>query len=172
MANATPNGSTGRPIFDGGGQTLAWRTDVLLAERSAPAPDDRDGLARGRAALEAPALLRDAAAAAADAAMRALAVAALLDEALTAMNDRRSRPAAPTAALPRDSDRLSPREKEVLALVTAGHSNKAIAEALFISPNTVKTHVASLLNKLHAGTRVELAAIATACGLGDAMEAR
>ena len=48
----------------------------------------------------------------------------------------------------------------VLALVAEGRSNKAIAEALFVSPNTVKTHVASLLNKLHAESRVQLAAIA------------
>ena len=55
---------------------------------------------------------------------------------------------------------LSPREKEVLALVAAGHSNKAIASALFLSPNTVKTHVSSLLSKLQAETRVHLAVIA------------
>ena len=55
---------------------------------------------------------------------------------------------------------LSPREREVLALVAAGRSNKAIAEELFISPNTVKTHVASLLTKLQAGSRAHLAAIA------------
>jgi DNA-binding NarL/FixJ family response regulator len=60
---------------------------------------------------------------------------------------------------------LSPREREVLALVAVGRSNKAIAEALFVSPNTVKTHVASLLNKLHADSRVQLAAIATKQGL-------
>jgi DNA-binding CsgD family transcriptional regulator len=48
----------------------------------------------------------------------------------------------------------------VLALVAEGRSNKAIAEALYVSPNTVKTHVASLLHKLGAQTRVQLAAIA------------
>ncbi|HEX5499363.1 MAG TPA: response regulator transcription factor [Thermomicrobiales bacterium] len=135
-----------------------------------PAPADRDPAALRRAALDAQSVLRDAASAAADAATRALAVAALLDQALAALTDSAAAPA-PAAAQPAGSCLLSPREKEVLALVTAGHSNKAIAEALFISPNTVKTHVASLLNKLHAGTRVELAAIATAYGLrqGGAM---
>ncbi len=57
-------------------------------------------------------------------------------------------------------DVLTPREREVLALVAEGRSNKAIAEALFVSPNTIKTHVASLLHKLHADTRVQLAALA------------
>ena len=56
---------------------------------------------------------------------------------------------------------LSPREKEVLALVAAGHTNKTIADALYVSPNTIKTHVSSLLTKLHAGTRVQLAVIAS-----------
>ena len=53
----------------------------------------------------------------------------------------------------------------MLSLVAAGYTNKAIAEALFVSPNTVKTHVASLLNKLQADSRVQLAAIATSRGL-------
>jgi DNA-binding NarL/FixJ family response regulator len=56
---------------------------------------------------------------------------------------------------------LSPRERDVLALVAAGQTNKAIADALYVSPNTVKTHVSSLLHKLQADTRVQLAAIAT-----------
>jgi DNA-binding NarL/FixJ family response regulator len=57
--------------------------------------------------------------------------------------------------------RLSPREREVLALVAQGRTNKAIAEALFVSPNTVKTHVTSLLTKLDVDTRAQLAVIAT-----------
>jgi DNA-binding NarL/FixJ family response regulator len=50
-------------------------------------------------------------------------------------------------------------------LVAAGQTNKAIADALYVSPNTVKTHVSSLLHKLRADTRVQLAAIATKHGL-------
>jgi DNA-binding NarL/FixJ family response regulator len=56
--------------------------------------------------------------------------------------------------------RLSPREREVLALVAEGRSNKAIAEELYVSPNTVKTHVAAILTKLEVETRVQLAALA------------
>jgi DNA-binding CsgD family transcriptional regulator len=55
---------------------------------------------------------------------------------------------------------LSPREREVLALVAEGRSNKAIAEELYLSPNTIKTHIASLMNKLNAESRAHLAAIA------------
>ena len=61
--------------------------------------------------------------------------------------------------------RISPREREVLALVVAGRSNKEIAETLFVSPFTVKAHVASLLNKLDAGNRAQLAIIAMQLGL-------
>jgi len=49
--------------------------------------------------------------------------------------------------------------------VAEGCTNKAIAETLFVSPNTVKTHVTSLLQKLRATTRVQLAAIAARQGL-------
>jgi DNA-binding NarL/FixJ family response regulator len=44
--------------------------------------------------------------------------------------------------------------------VAEGRSNKSIAETLFVSPNTVKTHVAALLTKLEVETRVQLAALA------------
>jgi two-component system, NarL family, nitrate/nitrite response regulator NarL len=53
----------------------------------------------------------------------------------------------------RHSARLTPREREVLALVAAGISNKGIARALQVSPNTVKFHIAALLEKLDAATR-------------------
>ena len=59
---------------------------------------------------------------------------------------------------------LSPREREVLALVAGGRTNKAIANALYVSPNTVKTHVMSLLHKLQADSRVQLAVVATELG--------
>jgi two-component system, NarL family, nitrate/nitrite response regulator NarL len=76
-----------------------------------------------------------------------------------------SDPPSGLAAFSHRTDSLSPREREVLALVAAGQTNKAIAEALYVSPNTVKTHVSSLLHKLRADTRVQLAAIATRQGL-------
>jgi len=50
---------------------------------------------------------------------------------------------------------ISTRESEVLELLAAGHSNKEIARLLGISPNTVKTHVASLLLKLDSTRRTQ-----------------
>ena len=57
---------------------------------------------------------------------------------------------------------LSPREREVLDLLAQGMSNKAIAEALVISPNTVKRHVHSIFEKLNVNSRA--AAVARAFG--------
>ncbi len=50
---------------------------------------------------------------------------------------------------------ISEREKEVLELLAAGESNKGIAGRLNVSPNTVKTHVARLYEKLQAKRRTE-----------------
>jgi DNA-binding CsgD family transcriptional regulator len=50
---------------------------------------------------------------------------------------------------------ISPRECEVLELLAAGASNKAIARRLAISPNTVKTHAARLFEKLEAQSRTQ-----------------
>jgi DNA-binding CsgD family transcriptional regulator len=50
---------------------------------------------------------------------------------------------------------LTRRELEVLRLLAAGHTNKAIADALVISGGTVKFHVGSILRKLHAANRAE-----------------
>lgn len=104
----------------------------------------------------------------AEAADRARSLAELLDEALVALKEGDPAPvlmATPSRSFQHQSDVLSPREREVLALVAEGRTNKAIAAALFVSPNTVKTHVTSLLHKLGADTRVQLAAIATKQGL-------
>lgn len=50
---------------------------------------------------------------------------------------------------------ISDRELEVLELLAAGHSNKEIARRLDVSPNTVKTHIARLFEKLEARRRTE-----------------
>jgi two-component system, NarL family, response regulator NreC len=58
-------------------------------------------------------------------------------------------------------DTLSEREREVFQLIAEGHSNKEIAEALFISPATVETHRAHILEKLdlHSVAEVVLYAV-------------
>ncbi len=53
---------------------------------------------------------------------------------------------------------LSPREMEVLELVSEGASNREIAERLFITPGTVKNHIHSILEKLHLKNRAQIAA--------------
>lgn len=50
---------------------------------------------------------------------------------------------------------ISARESEILALLASGASNKEMARALGISPNTVKTHVARLYEKLGVGRRIQ-----------------
>ena len=63
-----------------------------------------------------------------------------------------------------DSD-LSPREGEVLQLVAQGATNKKIADSLFISENTVKTHLRNIMEKLHLANRSQAAAYAVKRGL-------
>ena len=67
------------------------------------------------------------------------------------------------SASPADAPRVHPsepltaREEEVLARVASGRTNSEIADELFISLSTTKTHLASLMSKLGARNRVELA---------------
>lgn len=49
---------------------------------------------------------------------------------------------------------LTKREKEVLELLAKGYTNPEIAQMLYISPHTVKAHVAAILKKLNAKNRL------------------
>ncbi|MEO8246245.1 MAG: AAA family ATPase [Chloroflexota bacterium] len=65
-------------------------------------------------------------------------------------------------------DALTPREREVLALLAAGRTNGEIAERLFISPKTASVHVTNIKDKLGVENRVEAATLAARLGLaGD-----
>ncbi len=71
-------------------------------------------------------------------------------------------------ATPLDEDalqHLTAREREVVALVGRGLSNEEIAEELFLSPLTAKTHVSRAMTKLHARDRAQLVVIALRTGL-------
>src|ERR1700704_3225629 len=57
--------------------------------------------------------------------------------------------------------RLSPREQEVLQLVSEGYSNSMIAGHLHLSENTIKTYVENLLTRFHARNRAEVVAAAS-----------
>ena len=59
-----------------------------------------------------------------------------------------------------DALEISKREYEVLQKIADGLSNKEIAEALFLSESTIKTHVSSLLVKLDAKRRTQAVQIA------------
>jgi DNA-binding CsgD family transcriptional regulator len=60
---------------------------------------------------------------------------------------------------------LTAREREVLAMISQGSSNKRIARALEISPETVKSHVKHIFLKLAVGTRTEAVVRAALLGL-------
>jgi DNA-binding NarL/FixJ family response regulator len=74
------------------------------------------------------------------------------------------RPTGATRDVP-GMDQLTEREVEVLAAVARGLSNQEIAEELYISPATAKTHVSRLLTKLHARDRAQLVVAAYEAGV-------
>jgi predicted ATPase/class 3 adenylate cyclase/DNA-binding CsgD family transcriptional regulator len=76
--------------------------------------------------------------------------------------------AVPEPALGTTPDPLTPREREVAALVAQGLSNRAIASRLVIAERTAEGHVQSILNKLGFNSRAQVAAWAVAHGLHTA----
>jgi DNA-binding CsgD family transcriptional regulator len=60
---------------------------------------------------------------------------------------------------------ITPREIEILEAIAAGLSNREIAERLFVSENTVKTHAARLFDKLSAKRRTQAIQLAKQAGL-------
>jgi NarL family two-component system response regulator LiaR len=79
--------------------------------------------------------------------------ATLAPEATQALIDAAQRP-------PTSGDDLTPREREVLALMVEGLHNQEIAERLVVSRSTVKTHVSNVLAKLNVGSRAEAISLA------------
>jgi DNA-binding NarL/FixJ family response regulator len=71
-------------------------------------------------------------------------------------------------AAPPDPFGLTRREREVLALLVAGQTNRQIGETLYISENTAGVHVSNILGKLGAASRTEAAGIAAKLCLGAA----
>ncbi|MFJ2201156.1 response regulator [Streptomyces violaceusniger] len=79
--------------------------------------------------------------------------------------------ATPADAPPRHAERLAvltPREREMVALVATGLSNQEIAEQMFLSPFTVRAHVQRAMTKLEARDRAQLVVIAYRTGLAHA----
>jgi DNA-binding CsgD family transcriptional regulator len=85
-------------------------------------------------------------------------------EAATATARTSVTPADP-AAVALDRYGLTRREREILALLAGGWTNRRIAEALFIGESTAGVHVANIIGKLGAANRVEAAAVAARLGL-------
>ncbi len=120
-----------------GGEAVALALDFTMPATAAGGPAtaaDVRAMAAGGLAAGGPAMAAD---------VRAMAAGGL------------AAGSAPGAALPAV---LTAREREIVALIAAGHSNKAIAEELFISPATAARHVANILAKLGFTSRAQVAA--------------
>ncbi|MFJ5779400.1 AAA family ATPase [Streptomyces sp. NPDC093094] len=125
--------------------------EALLITGTGPADEDRD---------RATELLRLSLAAARHLGARPLAerIARLAQRARLTLD--RTAPPALAAADPAEALGLTGRERDVLRLVSAGRTNRQIAEELFISPKTASVHVSNILAKLGVSGRGEAAAVA------------
>ena len=145
------------------GLVAAWRAAVTAFETFGHVYETARSRARLAAALKATgdnAAAANEATAATEVAQR-LGARPLLAE-LKAVGARRVQRHVEPAG--RDTT-LTPREREVLVLVSDGRSNAEIARALFISAKTVSVHVSNIMAKLGAASRTEAVAVARRDGL-------
>ncbi|WP_460072817.1 response regulator [Streptomyces sp. YKOK-I1] len=87
----------------------------------------------------------------------------MLDPATTArlMRSLRAEPTHTTPAVPSELASLSPRERDILALIGDGLTNREIGKKLYLSEKTVKNHISRLLAKLGVQRRVQAAVLAS-----------
>jgi DNA-binding CsgD family transcriptional regulator/tetratricopeptide (TPR) repeat protein len=139
-------------------QTLveSWRATVAAFENFGHVHETARSRARLAAVLAASGHADDARAEVAAARVVATRLGAkpLLDE-LRSLSG-----GTPSPAHARNADALTAREREVLAQVATGRSNREIAQHLFISAKTVSVHISNVLAKLDASSRTEAVAIA------------
>jgi len=74
------------------------------------------------------------------------------------------------AVPPSELDKLTPREREILACLARGESNKSIARVLEVAESTVKIHVQNILKKLALSSRVQAAVFAVEHGMSGNQE--
>ncbi len=144
---------------------------IEMNERQGAAP----ALAHARARYAAMLLARNEAGD--DAAARALLTEASADALRLGMRALQERVAALQASLPNPvacsaaaPAGLSEREVQVLQLVASGLANRAIAQRLFVSPNTVANHVRAILAKTRCANRTEAATFAIRHGLAPSSD--
>ncbi|HEX6423343.1 MAG TPA: response regulator transcription factor [Acidimicrobiales bacterium] len=169
------------------------RPDVLLTDLVMPGVDGIEAIRRLRAdgppvgilvvtsfsgadqvipAIQAGAdgyLLKDAGPAALDDAIRAVhgGEPMLAPEAAAVVMARVAGEAPAPAPGHPDLERLTPREREVLAGLGRGLTNRQLAAELYVSEKTIKTHVSSVLAKLRLADRTQAALFAVRTGLAD-----
>ena len=131
-----------------GDATERWALDALRAGVRGVLPRDASGGEMAAAVLAA-----------------AHGLVVLDAAALAPLLPRESSPVVAAVTMPGASETLTPRELEVLRLLSEGLGNKMISRRLGISEHTVKFHVGSIMAKLNAGSRTEAVTGAARRGL-------